>query len=598
MTDLDAPLDIRAPGLTDVLGDADALSLWELMRRARRPVEAAALSAASGLRLDQVHDRLDRLAEAGLAAPVKATARRRTPCWQTTREVIIVGYRLGDPLDEVLMRCVDDLFGPERRQVIQSCAAGPADGDGSDRMWSRVWAGRLAREDLHAFWGLMQEFSRLCHASTARFLGSPPSREQMCTHHLEILLEPLEPGVPRLPPIEMQPVDADGRPHRKVGAWLLGTPGFSPPAREHRGELGEREFEVANLIAAGRPRAAIADHLGIAASTVASHARAIYRKLGVRSRRELRDRLGASGRLAGGAAAVPAIPPSDRCGGDPPEPLDLRARGIAAALRSMEALAVWEHLRRQTQPAAAGEVAKAFGWTEAAVDGAIATLAAAGDRLVEAVPPPGRGGKVRWRVARASIVVAHRIGDPQDDSLLAPLRRAYGDARRGAIRERAKSFETRGPKEMIHLGMHSVSFNAEELRRAAEILGELERIRRRGDAHRDEEGDASPWSNYHLSVCCTPLRPGIPPQPTMQVVGMEWASEIAKSLATRIASLSRRELTVAIALRDGLDRRRIAESLGVSTNTVATLVKRIYAKLGIRSRAELARQLGVRGDDC
>jgi DNA-binding NarL/FixJ family response regulator/predicted transcriptional regulator len=593
MTDPDAPLDIRAPGLTDVLGDADALSLWELMRRARTPVESSALATASGLPLDQVHDCLDRLAEAGLAEAVKATARRRTPRWRVTREVIIAGYRLGDPLDEVLIRCVDDLFGPERQRQIQSCAAGPADGDGAGGAWSRVWAGRLAREDLHAFWGLMQEFSRLCHASTARFLGSPPSREQMCTHHLEIRLEPLEPGVPRLPSIAMQPLDAEGRPHREVEAWVLGTPRSAPPARDCRGGLGEREFEVACLIAAGRSRTEIADRLGIAASTVASHARAIYRKLGVRSRRDLREHLGGSGRTAGGAAAVPAIPPSDRCGGDPPEPIDLRATGVAAALRSMEALAVWEHLRQQTQPAAASEVAESFGWDGPAVDAALATLAAAGDRLVEKLPPRGRGGTVRWRAACDSIVVSHRIGDAKDEWLLAPLVRAYGEVRRRAIRARAKSFETRGPTEMIHLGMHSVAFNAEELRRAAEILGELERIRRRSDAQHDEAGDSTPWSNYHLSVEVTPLRPGILPQPTMQVVGMAWASEMAKSLADRVASLSRRERTVALSLRDGLDRRRIAESLGVSTNTVATLAKRLYAKLGVRSRTELAKRLGM-----
>jgi DNA-binding CsgD family transcriptional regulator len=40
---------------------------------------------------------------------------------------------------------------------------------------------------------------------------------------------------------------------------------------------------------------------------------------------------------------------------------------------------------------------------------------------------------------------------------------------------------------------------------------------------------------------------------------------------------------------------RLAESLGVSPHTVATLVKRLYAKLGIRSRRDLTRRLGMRG---
>lgn len=79
MPDSNEPLDIRDPGLTDVLGDADALSMWELLRRAQAPIEAAVLADATGLRLDVVHDGLDRLTEARLAERVKATARCRTP---------------------------------------------------------------------------------------------------------------------------------------------------------------------------------------------------------------------------------------------------------------------------------------------------------------------------------------------------------------------------------------------------------------------------------------------------------------------------------------------------------------------------------------
>lgn len=591
MTDPEVPLDIRAPGLTDVLGDADALSLWELMRRARTPVEASVLAAASGLRLDQVHDCLDRLAEAGLAESVKATARRRSPRWRTTREVIIAGYRLGDPVDEVLVRCVDDLFGPERRRLIESFATGPAAGDGTGGAWSRVWAGRLGREELHAFWSLMQEFARLCHASTARFLGEPPTRAQMCTHHVEIVLEPLEPGVPRLPEIVMQPVDRQGRVDRRRHPWVLGTPRPEAESIDRHDQLGAREGEVARLIAAGRSRGEIAARLGIAASTVASHARAIYRKFGVNSRRGLRERLADAGGTAAAGGTLPL--PKDR---PDAAPIDLRDPGVAAALAGVEPLAIWEHLRRRERPATAAELTEAFGWTRAAVDAALAMLEAAGDRLVQRLPAARRDGGSRWRVVRGSIELAHRIGDAGDESLLAPLPRIYGPERRRAIRSRAKSFEARGPKEMIHLGMHSVAFNAEELRRASEILGELEGLRRRGDARRDEAGDLSPWSDYHLSVDFQPLRPGVLPQPTMQVVGMTWASEMAKGLADRIASLSNRERTVAVALRDGLDRRRIAEGLGISPNTVATLVKRIYAKLGVRSRAELARRLGMRGE--
>ena len=49
----------------------------------------------------------------------------------------------------------------------------------------------------------------------------------------------------------------------------------------------------------------------------------------------------------------------------------------------------------------------------------------------------------------------------------------------------------------------------------------------------------------------------------------------------------------AIALAHGSSRPEIARRLGLSPHTVATISKRIYAKLGVRRRAELANRLGA-----
>ncbi|MHC4834028.1 MAG: hypothetical protein ACYTFH_09110 [Planctomycetota bacterium] len=120
MPETDEALDIRDPGLTDVLGDDDALSLWEMMRRASAATEAETLAKASGLSLEWVHDCLDRLVEADLVEMMRATSRRPTTRWRVRRETIIVGYRVNDPLDEVLIQCVDELFGPRRRKQIEA----------------------------------------------------------------------------------------------------------------------------------------------------------------------------------------------------------------------------------------------------------------------------------------------------------------------------------------------------------------------------------------------------------------------------------------------------------------------------------------------
>jgi DNA-binding CsgD family transcriptional regulator len=80
--------------------------------------------------------------------------------------------------------------------------------------------------------------------------------------------------------------------------------------------------------------------------------------------------------------------------------------------------------------------------------------------------------------------------------------------------------------------------------------------------------------------------------PQLYVVNRDRAEEVAaRSASTGMHELSPRERQVAAMLAAGKTRPEIAEALGVSLNTVATIGKRIYAKLGVRRRAELASRL-------
>ena len=54
--------------------------------------------------------------------------------------------------------------------------------------------------------------------------------------------------------------------------------------------LTPREADVLELLQSGRSNAEIAQALHVGIETVRTHARRIYRKLGVRTRRELRAR--------------------------------------------------------------------------------------------------------------------------------------------------------------------------------------------------------------------------------------------------------------------------------------------------------------------
>jgi DNA-binding CsgD family transcriptional regulator len=85
----------------------------------------------------------------------------------------------------------------------------------------------------------------------SRLSGGAPG-----TDHIAVVIEPLQP--------------------RAAAPLLLSAYGLS-----------EREAEVARLVLRGRPTRAIADELHISEHTVQDHLKAVFDKIGVRSRREL-----------------------------------------------------------------------------------------------------------------------------------------------------------------------------------------------------------------------------------------------------------------------------------------------------------------------
>ena len=70
-------IELLRPGLLEAVRDIEAMGLWECLRRAREPLEAATLAAETSRSLSAVHAALDLLARAGLVRTKKARGRRR-----------------------------------------------------------------------------------------------------------------------------------------------------------------------------------------------------------------------------------------------------------------------------------------------------------------------------------------------------------------------------------------------------------------------------------------------------------------------------------------------------------------------------------------
>src|SRR5436305_1894881 len=76
-------------------------------------------------------------------------------------------------------------------------------------------------------------------------------------------------------------------PRRPRGLHVLPSAQDAAPSPPGPDVLTPREAEVMELLQSGKSNAEIAQELHIGIETVRSHARRIYRKLGVRTRREL-----------------------------------------------------------------------------------------------------------------------------------------------------------------------------------------------------------------------------------------------------------------------------------------------------------------------
>jgi DNA-binding NarL/FixJ family response regulator len=62
--------------------------------------------------------------------------------------------------------------------------------------------------------------------------------------------------------------------------------------------------------------------------------------------------------------------------------------------------------------------------------------------------------------------------------------------------------------------------------------------------------------------------------------------------AREVSALSERELAVLTALSQGQQYKEIADTVGISINTVRKHIKSIYEKLQVNSRAEAVKKLG------
>jgi DNA-binding CsgD family transcriptional regulator len=269
---------------------------------------------------------------------------------------------------------------------------------------------------------------------------------------------------------------------------------------------------------------------------------------------------------------------------------EARHTGLPELSLDPVALSVWEAARRSSRPATAAALASAVGQTLAAVQSSIDRLEGAG--LVSRIPARRMHRATRYVATRERLVLTLPLEAQPSQSRLAADWERWRDTHREPIvaNDASEPPESTGSMRYWFCGMADLAEGdaIEVARRIRALVDFLHLVADRRRAQEDS-GNGSPRKPHAISVRLDPVAPDAPPFPVIESVAGSvdgWNRHVLRPVGTN-AKLSASERRVADAMVQGMSRPDIARTLGVSINTVGTLARRMFRKLGVRSRAEL-----------
>jgi len=271
--------------------------------------------------------------------------------------------------------------------------------------------------------------------------------------------------------------------------------------------------------------------------------------------------------------------------------IDIRTPGLVEALDSVGSMHAWELLRRHGKPLSAAELARMSRIPVGAVQRALDRFEVVS--LVRRHPGRKASPAVRWSVTRQTIQVHHRQLDPLDESLFARMVKVFGTDSENEIMRAVRDPKTFGVGDNHWQSINAASLDGEEMRELWKMFLDIERfLHRCKNKFKNVPVDANHDCNYYLGVRLMPLSPGVLPMPTVNFLGGPVVEMLADSMGQEASErLTARELAVARALAAGKSSRVVAAEHNVSAHTVVEYTRRIYRKLGLKSRTELASRL-------
>ena len=211
-----------------------------------------------------------------------------------------------------------------------------------------------------------------------------------------------------------------------------------------------------------------------------------------------------------------------------------------------------------------------------------------------------RGSATRYQALCQRITI---VANPARADHVVAVRSAFKDATRDIAQAmqdaEAHDGKLSGAERLIDIRL-KLDFRPEEwtefMRRLRAVYDYAQVV---SESRSQSAADGVAGCDHVLAIRLMPTRAPMLPAPTIRHASQEQiraAGNADSSSMRQYDDLSERERQVVAFLASGLTRPRIAERLGVSLNTVSTLVRRAYQKLDVTSREQLQYRLArIRG---
>jgi len=275
--------------------------------------------------------------------------------------------------------------------------------------------------------------------------------------------------------------------------------------------------------------------------------------------------------------------------------IDVRREGLIEFLLDFHTMAVWEVLRRAGKPLPVLALAEWADSPLAVTQHALDQLESFG--LVKRLPAAGRRRTLPYEVTCDHIAIAGDLQKPDEAALFKTYYERFA-AHTEAVLGRGGFVEIADrPDAWMHFFSEPVTLSESELRGLRRRVGALTTyLKMARDRHVGHHAGKMDPCNYYAHFRVQPLRRAMLPQPEIVMQARGVPAEPESKEMVRWQSLSPREREVAMQLGAGATQKEIAGALRISPNTVGTLTKRMYAKLGVRRRADLVNSLQWLGD--